>query len=684
MKHPSPAGIRPSRGRPNLFLIVVVLCVGACLLAPLGTAREAASASGAIHEGPSAGSTSPGVSSHVAPSISGHFPHPTWVNVTSSGGVGSPPPTLEGASSAFDPVDNETVLFGGCLTYICSLFTNQTWVFANGAWTNETNVFDAPPARDFGSMDYDANMQAVLLFGGQGPTSELNDTWLFSGGTWTNVTDWGPGPIARYGASMAFDPQPEENGSVLFGGYSDVLGYLNDTWVWQGGAGWVPLTSPSIAPPQVVYASMAYDAADGYLVLFGGYVVYVGYAAETWELYAGQWWEVSPPASPLARAYASMIYVPSLSSVLLFGGFDIDDEDANDTWLFSAGSWTQQTPAAAPPSRDSFGLALDGTGTTPIVVGGCNSTVGVNRNDTWAYEFPPTTGISSPQTAAEVGENVTFSATIAQGTGPFQVAFDLGDGASAFASGPGPVVSVVHSFDRTGTFDVSANVTDAVGAFASSVVLAFPVSAAPAITATAAPTAGDAGVPIAFTSTLVSAGTPPVAYLWEFGDGLSATTANTSHTFSAAGTYLVTLNATDADHANATAQLSVTVAPDPTLAVAASPASSAAGTDVSLFANATGGTGPYSFSWRFGDGTTSTFPAPQHAFTTPGRYSVEVWVNDSVGSSTSGNVTISVASATTTASNSSSPWAAPWWFWAGIGSIVVAATAGTILLLRRR
>ncbi len=457
------------RGRRGTLLVIALITVCGMMLAlPAGGGVRSSALL------PAHGISGPTPSAGALPAIIIRPPpQPNWVNVTNVSNGSSPPPSF-GGSSAYDPVENGTVYFGGCREIPCFILTNETWVFANGIWTNLTNPLQAPPARDYATMDYDANMQGVLLFGGDGYQSPLGDTWLFQGGVWTNVSGWGQGPPARYGASMAFDPQPEENGSVLFGGYSSIIGYLNDTWVWHGGAGWVPLTTPSISPPQVVYATMAYDASDGYMVLFGGYEAYSAFTSTTWELYSGQWWEVSPHSAPTARDYSEMLYVPSLSGVLLFGGYDALGNERNDTWIFANGAWTEQSPSNAPPARDSFGFALDGTGTTALIIGGDNFTQAFQ--DTWAYEFTPQVSILPNVSTAEVGENVTFSASVAHGTAPYEIAVGFGDGAQAEITAPGPSISFQHAFAFVGSFEFSATVTDAVGAVAPSNTFPFPIS----------------------------------------------------------------------------------------------------------------------------------------------------------------------------------------------------------------
>ncbi len=169
---------------------------------------SASSEAGAPVQTPASAPTSPGAA--YSPGIKGPpTPQPTWVNVTNTT-TGHEPPAAWGSASAYDPVDHETVYFGGCASGACP--DNQTWVYANGSWSNITDHKDDPPKTVFSSMDYDANMHAVLLFGGcldANCSEATNDTWTFANGTWTNVSYFGPGPAARGGASMAFDPQPE-------------------------------------------------------------------------------------------------------------------------------------------------------------------------------------------------------------------------------------------------------------------------------------------------------------------------------------------------------------------------------------------------------------------------------------------------------------------------------------------
>ncbi len=45
----------------------------------------------------------------------------------------------------------------------------------------------------------------------------------------------------------------------------------------------------------------------------------------------------------------------------------------------------------------------------------------------------------------------------------------------------------------------------------------------------------------------------------------------------------------------------------------------------------TGGTPPYNFTWKFGDGNVSYSPAPTQTYNLTGQYLVQLWVRDSAG-----------------------------------------------------
>jgi PKD repeat protein len=64
---------------------------------------------------------------------------------------------------------------------------------------------------------------------------------------------------------------------------------------------------------------------------------------------------------------------------------------------------------------------------------------------------------------------------------------------------------------------------------------------------------------------------------------------------------------------------------------------------VAFGAQISGGTAPYRYAWTFGDGGSSTLPAPDHTFVTSGTYNVSVNVTDATGASATGGLTVRVS-----------------------------------------
>jgi chitodextrinase len=625
----------------------------------------------------------------VAPAASAPAlgPRVQWINVTTATPASRPPASELGAM-AYSPVDHETIYFGGCTLTQCP--NNQTWAFSNGTWANITNLHDAPPARYGESMDYDPNMQGLLMFGGHAiGLSGLNDTWLFRGGAWTNLTRVSPlAPGPREDASMAFDPAPEENGSVLLGGNVFGVGYSNDTWIWEGWSGWVFLNT-SARPPDSGLTQMAYDPVDGAIVVFGcgeG----CGAANQTWELYSGQWWQVHAPnptpSYQFGYRYGDVLtYDSALSKVVLFGGYSFTGV-LNDTWTFSNGVWTNVTGSVgpAPPARWSAAMSTDSTGFPPVLFGGTRtfSPTG-NINDTWVLEVPPTVMLAVAPVSAGVTANVTVTATVTNGTPPFRADFEFGDGTSGAATSPTNTIAVTHAYLHPGTYVPSVNLTDAAGARLTS--FGYPgvrVLAGPTLAALTEPSQGDAGIPLSFGEGNVTNGTPPYSLAWQFGDGGTASGVGPSHVYAAAGTYAGTLTATDTLGASASRPFTVAVHPFPTLAISTGSGTPTAGAASTFYANVSGGTAPYRFAWSFGDGGTSTFRYAVHNFSTVGSYTVQMWVNDSLGGAVHGSFTVTVGAPSSAPPGSRA--GTPLWFWGGIGALVAVGALGAVVLLRRR
>jgi len=144
------------------------------------------------------------------------------------------------------------------------------------------------------------------------------------------------------------------------------------------------------------------------------------------------------------------------------------------------------------------------------------------------------------------------------------------------------------------------------------------------------PLAGYAPLTVNFTDT--STGTP-TSWNWDFGDGSThATTQNPTHIYTVAGTYTVTLIASNiggSDTEIKTNYITVSMVADFTGTPTLGPANlSVAFTDTST------GT-PTSWDWDFGDGSThATTQNPVHTYTVTGAYTVTLTATNAGGSDT--------------------------------------------------
>ncbi|MHB8060691.1 MAG: S8 family serine peptidase, partial [Gaiellaceae bacterium] len=140
--------------------------------------------------------------------------------------------------------------------------------------------------------------------------------------------------------------------------------------------------------------------------------------------------------------------------------------------------------------------------------------------------------------------------------------------------------------------------------------------------------------------TFNNASTNATSYTWAFGDGTSSTAASPTHTFTAAGSYDVTLTASDASMSRLARATITVAAPAPVAAFTASKSSGRAPLSVT-FSNASANA--TSYAWSFGDGSAgSTDASPTHIFERGGNFSVTLTASGPGGTATATR-TISVS-----------------------------------------
>lgn len=222
---------------------------------------------------------------------------------------------------------------------------------------------------------------------------------------WVNLTPLSiSAPPIRDSYSMAFDAA--DGYVVLFGGFGPNNQY-GDTWTFADGI-WTyhNLTGPS--PRE--FAAMAYDVKDKEVVLFGGDCC-GGYQGsndvsfkDTWTFAHLQWTKLTPVPSPGNRTAAVMAWDGKDNYIVLFGGLNTATyNDLGDTWAFSGGAWTKMTPtivnSTKPPKvRERASMTWDPADNEVLLYGGYSTAAFNTLNDTWGYQNDNWTKINTTRT----------------------------------------------------------------------------------------------------------------------------------------------------------------------------------------------------------------------------------------------------------------------------------------------
>jgi hypothetical protein len=211
----------------------------------------------------------------------------------------------------------------------------------------------------------------TVLFGGVRDSATLTDTWEWDGVQWFQ---------------RAPSVSPSQNGLLAYDAahYVTVLFTTSgETWTWDG-IGWTEMT-PTVSPPWRTDGAMAFDAAIGRIVLFGGWGA-TGQLADTWEWDGSTWTHFNPAVSPQARYSHALGYDARTGRIILFGGSTQADGGGviGDTWSWDGASWTDLTPANSPSPRRNSAIDWDPGQNAVVLFGGADQS-GYLR-DTWEWD----------------------------------------------------------------------------------------------------------------------------------------------------------------------------------------------------------------------------------------------------------------------------------------------------------
>lgn len=217
--------------------------------------------------------------------------------------------------------------------------------------------------------------------------------------------------------------------------------------------------------------------------------------------------------------------------------------------------------------------------------------------------------------------NTSISFTNNSATGSYL--WDFGNGYASTATSPS------HTYTSAGTYTATLKVTNSFGC-ENSVAKSVTIHAQPVAAFTNAD--GCVQKSVAFTNTSSGATT----YGWTFGDAGTSSAANPTHAYSNAGSYTVTLTATNANNCSNKVSRSITIHANPSVAFTASDACN--GNMVNFSNTSSDGVN----NWNFGNGATSAAKNPSHLYATNGAYNVSLTVTSANGCSGSANRTVNV------------------------------------------
>jgi parallel beta-helix repeat protein len=237
-------------------------------------------------------------------------------------------------------------------------------------------------------------------------------------------------------------------------------------------------------------------------------------------------------------------------------------------------------------------------------------------------------------------------------------AFDFGDGTVLPAQ---TAPTATHEYQSQGTFSATVTVTSASGltSVASTTVTATkaPSVQPPAASLNVAPTSGTAPLPV--TADATASSDPQgqnLTYAFDFGDGTTVpaqASPTATHTYTTAGSYLVTLTVRNVSGLSDTAATTVAVSDPPPIQtpVARLTLNPTSGTTpLPVTADASASSDPQgqslTYAFDFGDGTTAAAqasPTATHTYTTTGTFTTTVTVTNTSGRTSTAQQTVTTS-----------------------------------------
>lgn len=263
-----------------------------------------------------------------------------------------------------------------------------------------------------------------------------------------------------------------------------------------------------------------------------------------------------PPVTTVPSAPSNLNGSATSSSTIALQWIDNATNESGDYIYLAAGSGSFSRVGQVAAGATTTVLSGLSAGTYRVYLTAFNSAGESAASNTVNVTLTAASSISaafalSPSTGTAGATVFTFTD---QSSGSYSSrSWNFGDGST------GSAATATHVYANAGTYTIVLTIANATQSSQASrtITVNAPIPSLPSVSAffeytPATPRAGDS---VGFSDT--SSGSP-TSWSWSFGDGATSTAKNPSHTFAAAGTYNVTLTATNGGSASsATRQVTV-------------------------------------------------------------------------------------------------------------------------------
>lgn len=170
-----------------------------------------------------------------------------WAQLAPEGPL---PPARGWGAAAWDPVNDQLLIFGGSNNVN---LMNDLWAYrpATNAWAQLAQGPMQP--HDWPTAVWDSVNSRVLVYGGHDGTTELVDVWSYrpAANAWTRLSPSGGPPPRRYAHTTVWEPAGSQAlvFAGVFGPFFGQEGFRNDLWSFRVAAGAISATPTATATP---------------------------------------------------------------------------------------------------------------------------------------------------------------------------------------------------------------------------------------------------------------------------------------------------------------------------------------------------------------------------------------------------------------------------------------------------